>query len=57
MNIGFKLVVFLKVFLMFIFERETEHEKGRGRERGRHTLKQASGSEPSAQSPTQSSNS
>ena len=39
---------------MFIFERETDHEWGRGRERDRETqnLKQASGSELSAQSPT-----
>ena len=39
---------------MFIFEREGEREQGRGRERERETqnLKQAPGSELSAQSPT-----
>ena len=46
---------------MFIFdrerERETEHEQGRGRERGKQNGKQAPGSELSAQSPTQGSNS
>ena len=44
-------------FLMFISE--TEHEQERGRERGRETqnLKQAPGSELSAQSPTRGSNS
>ena len=44
---------------LFIFERETEREKGRGRERERKTLnlKQAPGSELSAQSPAQGSNS
>ena len=43
---------------MFIFERERErqHEQGRGRETGRQNLKQASGSELSAQSPTQGLN-
>ena len=53
----------LDLFLMFIFERETEHEQGRGRERERErererqreNLKQAPGSELSAQSPTQCS--
>ena len=34
-----------------IFERETEHEQGRNRERGRQNPKQATGSELSAQSP------
>ena len=40
---------------MFIFEREIEHEKGRGRERERGTqnLKRALGSELSAESLTQ----
>ena len=50
---------------MFIFERERERESGRQstsgggaeREGGRHNLKQAPGSEPSAQSPTWGSNS
>ena len=46
---------------MFIFqrERETEHEQGRSRERERETqnLKQAPGSELSAQSLTWGSNS
>ena len=43
---------------MFIYfgERETEHEQGRGRERGRQNPKQAPGSELSAQSPTRGSN-
>ena len=43
---------------LFIFERETEHEQGRGRERGRETqnLKQAPGSELSAQNPLQGLN-
>ena len=58
----------LNFFLVpFIFERERERERenenecqrGRGRDRGRETqnLKQAPGSERSAQSPTRSSNS
>ena len=38
-------------------ERESEHEWGRGRERGRQNPKQSPGSELSAQSPTQGSNS
>ena len=48
---------------MFIYfrerERERAHEQGRGRERETHTQnpKQAPGSELSAQSPTQGSNS
>ena len=47
---------------MFIFERErerereTEHEQGKGRERETQNLKQAPGSELSAQSPTQGPN-
>ena len=56
-------VVFLffkikKIFLMFIFERERERENGGGAERQRETpnLKQATGSELSAQSPMQGSN-
>ena len=37
---------FTKIFLTFIFEREreTEHQWGRGRERGEQNLKQAPGS-------------
>ena len=38
-------------------DRHTEHEPERGRERGRQNLKQAPGSELSAQSPTQGLNS
>ena len=38
---------------MFIFETETEHEQGRVRERETQNLKQAPGSELSAQSLTQ----
>ena len=41
---------------MFIFERETEHEKRRA-EREKQNLKQAPDSELSAQSPTQGSKS
>ena len=37
---------------MFIFETEREKEWGRGRERETQNLKQAPGSELSAQSPT-----
>ena len=63
---------FLFIYLFFIFfliffniysflrQRETEHEQGRGRERGRHRIPnrlQAPGSELSAQSPMQGSNS
>ena len=47
---------FLKRCLL-IFEKETEREHGRGRERGRHNLKQALGSELSAQSWMRASNS
>ena len=46
---------------MFIFiferEREAEYEQGRGRERDTQNLKQAPGSDLSAQSPTWGSNS
>ena len=54
-------VLFKKFFkCLFIIERQrkTEHEQGRGRERERETqnLKQAPGSELSAQSPTRGSN-
>ena len=50
---------FITIFSVFIFEREreTEHEKGRDREREIENLKQAQGSELSAQSPTQGLNS
>ena len=48
-------VLFVLFVLFFIFE--TEHEQGRGRERGRQNLKQAPGSELSAQSQTQGLNS
>ena len=37
---------------MFIFERETKCERGKGRERETQNVKQAAGSELSAQSPT-----
>ena len=49
--------LFLKFFLTFIFETEREHERGRVRERETQNLKQASGSELSAQSPMRGSNS
>ena len=32
----FLIAEFVLIFLMFIFEGETEHEWGRGRDRGRH---------------------
>ena len=44
-------------YRLFIFEREAEHEWGRVRERETQNLKQAPGSELSAQSPTRGSNS
>ena len=47
---------FFNVYL-FLRQRETEHEQGRVRERETQTLKQAPGSELSAQSPTRGSNS
>ena len=54
-------VLILNFFEHFIFimeiQRDTEHEQGRGRDRGRQNLKQAPGSELSAQSPTRGSNS
>ena len=53
---GATLNFFFNVY--FIFERETEHEQGRGKERGRHRIRsrlQAPGSELSAQSPTRGS--
>ena len=46
---------FFNVYL-FLRQRETEHEQGRVRERETQTLKQAPGSELSAQSPTRGSN-
>ena len=42
--------IFLNVLFIFERERQTEHEWGRGRERGRQNLKQALGSALSAQS-------
>ena len=48
--------IFFNVYL-FLRQRETEHEQGRVRERETQNLKQALGSELSAQSPTQGSNS
>ena len=45
-----KSVYLKKIFLMFIFERETECEWGRGRERETQNPKQAPGSDLSAQS-------
>ena len=55
---GNTLKNFFNVFL-FIFERETERKWGRGRERERwrQNLKQAPGSELSAQVPAQGSDS
>ena len=47
---------FFNIYL-FLGQRETEHEQGRGRERATQNLKQAPGSELSAQSPTRGSNS
>ena len=44
-------------FNVYLRERETEREQGRDRERGKQNLKQAPGSEVSAQSGTQGSNS
>ena len=41
-----------EIFIMYLFLREKiNHERGRGRERGRQTLQQAPGSELSAQEP------
>ena len=48
--------IFFNVYL-FLRQRETEHERGRVRERETQNLKQAPGSELSAQSPTRGSNS
>ena len=38
-------IIFLKIFNVYFFERETEHEQGRGRERETQNLKQAPGFE------------
>ena len=48
---------FLNFFNVYLFLRETECERGRGRERGTQNPKQAPGSELSAQSPTRGLNS
>ena len=58
---GYKQEISYSGIFFFFFnvpfsQRETEHEWGRGRDRGRQHLKQAPGSELSAQSPTQGSN-
>ena len=50
------LFLFFNIYL-FLRQRGTEHEWGRGRERKTQNLKQAPGSELSAQSPTWGSNS
>ena len=52
-------VLFFNFFYVYLFlrQRETEHEQGRVRERETQNLKQAPGSELSAQSPTWGSNS
>ena len=52
----FFFLIFFNVYL-FLRPRETEHEQGRVRERETQNLKQAPGSELSAQSPTKGSNS
>ena len=44
--------ILFNVYFIFGRERETEHKQGRGKERKAENLKQALGSEPSAQSPT-----
>ena len=44
------LIKFKYFLVMFTLERETEHELGRDRERGRQNLKQAPGSKLSVQS-------
>ena len=49
-------IIFFNVYL-FLRQRETEHEQGRVRERETQNLKQAPGSELSAQSPTRGLNS
>ena len=55
-ELGFKKKNFFKVYLL-LRQRETEHERGRVRERETYNLKQAPGSELSAQSPTRGLNS
>ena len=47
---------FFKVVYLFLRQRETEHERGRVKERETQNPKQAPGSELSAQSPTRGSN-
>ena len=54
---SFILFYFVLTFYLFLRQGETEHEQGRVRERETQNLKQAPGSELSAQSPTQGSNS
>ena len=63
MQLSFKLKIIFKVkgviglSLLFIFERETEHQWGEGqRERETQSPKQLQGSELTAQSPTWGSN-
>ena len=53
----FFLIFFLTFIYLFLRQRETEHERGRVRERETQNLKQAPGSELSAQSPTRGLNS
>ena len=54
--ISFFFLIFFNVYLL-LRQRETEHEWGTVRERETQNLKQAPGSELSAQSPTGGSNS
>ena len=59
-NKNYVLLCFIKIFFniyLLLRQRETEHERGRVRERETQNLKQALGSELSAQSPTWGSNS
>ena len=53
--VSFFCLIFFNV--LFIFETEREHERGRVRERETQNLKQAPGCELSAQRPTRGSNS
>ena len=55
-DVCFFFLIFFNVYL-FLRQRETEHEQERVRERETQNLKQAPGSELSAQSPTWGSNS
>ena len=48
----FLFFLIFKIIFIFEREREREYEQGRGRERETESMKQAPGSEPSAQSPT-----